>query len=617
MSDVGDPIRIATEVPAGHASVVDNGDWDVTFRMYDKKQSTLFDITAMQGSPFVFVRSAVSTLTFIVSPGSTINAVTCNAACGSALLAQGEQNTYLIVSSQKNGFGFTVDRIKTFLPSTGGLLSIAVIAPGTQLSDYMPYALKPVTGTRASFTIASGAIRTTYQFPFASLIGVFPHQYAVLTREPSKLVGKYDTVRGTVRLYAASSFETSLARPSLLPAPPPVTVTDSKILSQLKSDIADNHAAPADDYGAGKDLLRSADLIEIADAMGQTALRTQALQKTSAVLADWCTATPNESGEHFVFDTRAGGLVAVPPSFGSEHYNDHHFHYGYFIHAAAIVTRFDATFPQKYGDCIRLMIRDIASFDRRDVSFPYLRVFDPYAGHSWAGGLTFFADGNNQESTSEALQAWYAIALYGRTIKDATLEQQGLWLWSQEAQGARTYWLNSVAGSGVFPQDFDYPMASIVWGGKIDYATFFDASDAAVRGIQFFPFSPALFPVIDAPTVSRLLTPLVSTGAETIWKTNARFFDALFTAGSLLSSAAPLDPVYSRSYLWYWQTVARTLGAPSASVAPCNGWLFSLKDKTTAVLYLQSGDPVSCDLSVGGKIMRKDHLNVGWNILAL
>ena len=45
--------------------------------------------------------------------------------------------------------------------------------------------------------------------------------------------------------------------------------------------------------------------------------------------------------------------------------------------------------------------------------YPFLRNFGPYAGHSWASGNAGFELGNNQESSSEAVNAYAAILQYG------------------------------------------------------------------------------------------------------------------------------------------------------------------------------------------------------------
>ncbi|KEH24877.1 glycoside hydrolase family 81 protein [Medicago truncatula] len=50
-----------------------------------------------------------------------------------------------------------------------------------------------------------------------------------------------------------------------------------------------------------------------------------------------------------------------------------------------------------------------------------LRCLDLYKLHSWAGGLTEFADGRNQDSTSESVNAYYSSALIGMEYENAEL----------------------------------------------------------------------------------------------------------------------------------------------------------------------------------------------------
>ncbi len=100
-----------------------------------------------------------------------------------------------------------------------------------------------------------------------------------------------------------------------------------------------------------------------------------------------------------------------------------------------------------------------------------------------------------------------------------TQEQRGTWLMANEAHATRTYWLNAVADAKTFPADFPHQMISILWGGKIDYATFFDGSDEAVNGIQFFPVTPSLLTVVDDGVLSRLARPVSEKAQPNIWKT--------------------------------------------------------------------------------------------------
>ncbi|MEZ5302681.1 MAG: glycosyl hydrolase [Verrucomicrobiales bacterium] len=107
-----------------------------------------------------------------------------------------------------------------------------------------------------------------------------------------------------------------------------------------------------------------------------------------------------------------GTLIGYPASYGSEdQLNDHHFHYGYFLRAAAEVARRDPAWANGWGGMVGELIRDIACPDRGDARYPFLRNFDPYAGHTWASAVKF-ADGNNNESSSEAIPLGRGLVLW-------------------------------------------------------------------------------------------------------------------------------------------------------------------------------------------------------------
>lgn len=79
--------------------------------------------------------------------------------------------------------------------------------------------------------------------------------------------------------------------------------------------------------------------------------------------------------------------------FGNTYYNDHHFHYGYHILAAATIGHIDADFVKENMDYVNTLVRDIANPSSKDKFFPQWRNFDWYHGHSWAHGLYAAMDG--------------------------------------------------------------------------------------------------------------------------------------------------------------------------------------------------------------------------------
>ena len=102
--------------------------------------------------------------------------------------------------------------------------------------------------------------------------------------------------------------------------------------------------------------------------------------------------------------------------------------------ACAIGRGSDPTATARSSICSR---GDIASGRRGDPAFPFFRVFDPYAGHSWAAGDAVAGDGNNQESSSEAMAAWTAFVLLGELRGDRTLRDLGIVPLRERARGDR------------------------------------------------------------------------------------------------------------------------------------------------------------------------------------
>ena len=104
-------------------------------------------------------------------------------------------------------------------------------------------------------------------------------------------------------------------------------------------------------------------------------------------------------------------------NFGNAFYNDMHFHYGYHIYAAAVAANFDPEWGRSMWDGVLLLIRSIANPSDDDEYFPTWRNKDWYQGHSWASGIAMnYLNGRNQESSSEAIAAYEAVALYGRVM---------------------------------------------------------------------------------------------------------------------------------------------------------------------------------------------------------
>ncbi len=69
-------------------------------------------------------------------------------------------------------------------------------------------------------------------------------------------------------------------------------------------------------------------------------------------------------------------LTDAGQNFGAGFYNDHHYHYGYHIYAAAVVAKFDAAWGKRFHQEVLMLVRDIANPSDADQFFPTWRHKD-------------------------------------------------------------------------------------------------------------------------------------------------------------------------------------------------------------------------------------------------
>jgi endoglucanase Acf2 len=246
-----------------------------------------------------------------------------------------------------------------------------------------------------------------------------------------------------------------------------------------------------DTYWDGKFLGKLATLIPLAEQAGNDRAARALRATLQARLENWFVAAGKGEAKSrglFYYNKNWGTLIGYPASYGSDtELNDHHFHYGYFIKAAAEIARHDKAWAadERWGGMVKLLIRDVASPSRADPLFPFLRCFDPYAGHSWASGHARFADGNNNESSSEAMNAWCGMILWGEATGDRAIRDLGIFLYVTEMTAINEYWFD-VHGDN-HPKKYPASVVTMIWGGKGANATWFSSKPELVHGINWLP----------------------------------------------------------------------------------------------------------------------------------
>mmetsp|Transcript_7930 Transcript_7930/g.23402 ORF Transcript_7930/g.23402 Transcript_7930/m.23402 type:complete len:1211 (+) Transcript_7930:263-3895(+) len=231
-----------------------------------------------------------------------------------------------------------------------------------------------------------------------------------------------------------------------------------------------------------------------------------------------------------VYDTSWGGVVScgcyfdgtqctnrfpncpafVDPglNFGNGFYNDHHFHYGYHIFAAAAVSHFDNVWGMDNFESVLLLVRDIANPSEEDEFFPLFRHKDWYQGSSWASGIPYpaYLNGKNQESSSEAIAAYESVAIFGQVMKkiwgiqrhkrytaiSKQITDVGKLMAATELVSAKRYWHVSQDQSGqrIYPEEYDKPVIGILWQTMAQFGTWFGAKPYLPIGIQLLPLTP-------------------------------------------------------------------------------------------------------------------------------
>lgn len=262
-----------------------------------------------------------------------------------------------------------------------------------------------------------------------------------------------------------------------------------------------------------------AQLILIAEQIGDTTNATAIATNIKNQIASYLTATPtgsagvNGSGYRNALLYQGGstwkgistenGLADMGADFGSGRFNDHHFHYGYWIYAAAVVARNDATWRNTHKAAIESLIRDIANPSYTDTYFPKFRHKDWFAGHSWAGGLVGIDVGPGQESTSEAINAWYGVYLWGLATSNTDLRDQGRLMLASEIRSAKKYW-HINPGSDIYPSPFsNNGTAVVVRTHKVAVETYFGSRPHYFYGIQALPFTPITEEYMDSAWVTK------------------------------------------------------------------------------------------------------------------
>ncbi|MBL3803833.1 glycosyl hydrolase [Streptomyces diastaticus] len=476
--------------------------------------------------------------------------------------------------------------------------SLAVLPSTDALATYRAYAFSFVTGSQVEWDSSAGTVGATYKLTTeakegterGTLQALYRHQWLHTTDDLTPYT--YVSPRGTMKVREGTSFTTSQKAAPVLPALPKTDAVDTSRLRTHLSEVADApdpFSGATDTYWTGKALGKLAQLVPLADQIGETATRDKLVGLLQGRLQEWFTAG---GASEFSYDKDWKTLTGHPASYGSDsELNDHHFHYGYYVYAAAIVAQYDPSWAEDsaWGGMVKELIRDTANPSRSDSAFPFLRGFDVYAGHSWASGHQGFAAGNNQESSSESTNLSAALVLWGSATGDARLRDLGSYLLATEGEAIAQYWFD--ADEEVFPGSFGHDTVGMVWGSGGAYSTWWTANPEEIHGINVLPVTAggSLHLGGHKEAIRRNIAEMEreNGGPAVEWR------DILWEFESLADPAAAKakwdaghagytpEEGESKAHTYQWLTTLDALGAPDPSVTG---------DLPTSAVFAKGGD---------------------------
>lgn len=425
--------------------------------------------------------------------------------------------------------------------------------------------VSPLTGVSSAYSLRSTTVTTELSYHAAgqNVIAAMPHQQSGLVTPSECSLGSYPSVYGTLEACSGATLAWSSTKvaPTAALDVSSLSDQDKAVSSQLEQDLSSTPAIPGDSYFGGKALYRLANLLMLARGLGDSTAEQTARSKLDDALIRWTDpkGCSTRSSQCFVYDSDAHGIVGLTASFGSDQFNDHAFHYGYFLYAAAVAARDDPSIRSRIAPVMNLLAADIAS-PSPSSNFPARRVFDAYAGHSWASGYAPFAAGNNQESSSEAVNAWNGLGAWAEVSGDGALVGEATWMLSAEAASAKAYWTGFSLADPVY-SGYAHSVVGINWGGKRDDATWFSADPNAKLGIQLIPMSPVSgYLAGDSSRIAKNVAEAAPAGFGVQFGDYLLMYRALegrSQAAAALDSARALpatsiDDADSRSYLLAW-----------------------------------------------------------------
>ena len=537
-----------------------------------------------------FVSATYSGLTASINSEHTMTMMD-SSTPGKYIIQLPNRQTWVVYSSDTSA-SFSIDSTGSALVASAaytGTLRVAILPDSGDQNVYDDYSSCIIRG--GNFLMES---RTTYSLQWETegtgcnstglLHFALPHQVEVMsdatTAQSTGAILVHSTTHGQMVGQVTTSSSWTLKEDEaddevdFYPANKPSAemISQINLLTILKNDIDSDWSLNTGSwYFNGKAYQKYASLcLMAADSSivgDDTTLLKSCLSKLERLVEPFLT---NTLGSPLVYETAYKGIVTsqvfaandVNVEFGNGIYNDHHYHYGYWVTASAILKKLDPSWSgmAQLETMVWTMLRDVANPSADDTYFPKFRHFSWYLGHSYSHGVTPMGDGKDQESSSEDVNFSYGMMLWGKVTGNKAVEDLGSIMLRLNARAVRTYFLMTSDNTIHPPQFVLNHVTGIFFDNKADYATWFSAEKYCIHGIQMIPVSPINGLFRTATFVQQEWDDILSkeaivTGADTTnpWLSLLLVNEAVINQADALAKLATtaMDDGLSRSWALY------------------------------------------------------------------
>lgn len=583
------------------------GDWSATVQLSDNDTDKM-KTTFVKGSPYLYSEFSDPTTPELNFPVSTSfyddNGNPVLLAEGATLTAdhigfavknvdgspQSKPVTrhYGLFAPQGSVFMKVGNKIKVRLGSGQKYLSLASMPAASDLNYFYKHGYAFIKNTTVTPGYDENTSEVTTRFDVeidqkradmepTTLMALLPHQWKQTSSPLTSL--SYESIRGTLKLHEGNSFTTVDRFNGIVPQftePGDPTYSRETLLKQLSylDESTSKNIMSGDAYWQGKVLHPLAMGVLIADQIGDQAYKNVFLERLRTILTDWYTYTKGEPDYFMYYDPTWGTMYYKNSEFGANTgLTDHHFTYGYYVFASAVLATYDQDFKNNYGEMVENLIRDYANPSKSDPQYPFLRNFDPYEGHSWAGGYGDNNNGNNQEAAGESLFGWVGEYMWSLMSGDKNFRDISIYGFTTELKAVEQYWFNYDNDNWL--PGFAHKSVGQVYGSAYNFGTFFSGDPVNVYGIHWLPTGEYLTSYgFDPAKAADLYNGLVkdNKGPENAWQHIVWPIEALSEPQTVLNKFTTENTQKNEIFNTYWFVHSMaTLGTRTKDIW-ASGW---------------------------------------------